>query len=255
LPVLCQKPFCESLEQAQAVVEFCQQAGVRLMVNENFRWQAWYREIKTLLTAGALGKPFWATVRWRSRMTLPDFEHVQAYLAEMPRLILYELGVHYLDTLRFLFGEPDTVFARLHRISPHVKGEDVQAITVGYPELTCLINSSWASVLIPDVDRPRGGYQSLPPPRLEIDGTEGTLMLKIDGSLHLFTDSDHQQWQFPPDTRPKAHVAAQQHFVDCLESGATFETSGAETVKTMALVYACYLSAAEGRVVDPKELF
>jgi predicted dehydrogenase len=45
-----------------------------------------------------------------------------------------------------------------------------------------------------------------------------------------------------------------QHFIDCLESGAEFETSGVETLKTMALVYAAYLSAEEGRVVDPKLL-
>jgi predicted dehydrogenase len=47
---------------------------------------------------------------------------------------------------------------------------------------------------------------------------------------------------------------AQQHFVDCLDSGAEFETSGAQTLKTMMLVYACYLSAEESRIVDPREL-
>jgi predicted dehydrogenase len=36
LPVLCQKPFCESLEEVQALVEVCDKAGVRLMINENF---------------------------------------------------------------------------------------------------------------------------------------------------------------------------------------------------------------------------
>jgi predicted dehydrogenase len=91
-------------------------------------------------------------------------------------------------------------------------------------------------------------------PRLEIDASEGTLVLACDGSMSLVTDSDCQQWQFTQDTLPESHIAAQQHFIDCLESGAQFETSGAETLKTMALVYACYRSATEGRVVDPKAL-
>jgi predicted dehydrogenase len=67
-------------------------------------------------------------------------------MAEMPRFVLYEMGVHYLDTFRFLFGEPNSVFARLHYASPYIMGEDVQLITLGYQGLTVLINHSWASV-------------------------------------------------------------------------------------------------------------
>jgi predicted dehydrogenase len=51
-----------------------------------------------------------------------------------------------------------------------------------------------------------------------------------------------------------SRIAAQQHFIDCLKNGEAFETSGEETIKTMALVYACYKAAEEDRVVDPQEL-
>jgi predicted dehydrogenase len=37
IPVLCQKPFCQTLKEAQEVSEYCRNANVRLMVNENFR--------------------------------------------------------------------------------------------------------------------------------------------------------------------------------------------------------------------------
>jgi predicted dehydrogenase len=255
LPVLCQKPFCSSLEEAQEMVEFCRQAGIRLMINENFRWQAWYRKAKELLDSGALGKPFYTGVRWRLRTSLPEFHHPQAYFAEMPRWALYELGVHYLDTFRFLFGEPQTVFARLHKVSPYVQGEDVELITVSYKDLTCLIDHSFASVPIPGLDRLNVNEDPWQVAHgLEIDATHGTLLLKPDRSLHLFTDNDQQEWQFPADSKHHSHVAAQKHFIDCLESGCEFETSGGETLKTMALVWACYRSAEEGRVVDPREM-
>jgi predicted dehydrogenase len=250
LPVLCQKPFCTSLDEAREVVEFCDRAGVRLMVNENYRWQAWYRKAKEVIASGALGRPFLARIHKRSRMTLPRFEHNQAYMREMPRLIAYEMGVHYLDTFRYLFGEPETVFTRLHQVSPYVKGEDVQLTILGYENLSCVIESSWASVPVPGLDRSEV-TRAIVPPRLEIDGSEGTLVLDCDGSLCLVTDSGRQEWRFTQDTVAESHIAAQQHFVDCLESGAQFETSGAETLKTMALVYACYRSAEEGRAVDP----
>lgn len=254
LPVLCQKPFCTSLEEAQQSVEFCHQAGIRLMINENFRWQAWYRKVKELLDSGALGEVFMAKLHHHSRFTLPHFSHAQGYLAEMPRLAVYELGVHYLDTFRFLFGEPESVFARLHHISPHMKGEDVGLITLSYPTMTGLIDQSWASVVVPGLDKPEEPFNRRPSPRLEINGTQGTVAIKADNSLHLYTDTHHQQWQFDEEVRPQAHIAAQQHFIDCLESGTEFETSGAQTLKTMALVYACYLSAEEEKVVHPQEL-
>jgi predicted dehydrogenase len=49
-------------------------------------------------------------------------------------------------------------------------------------------------------------------------------------------------------------LATQQHFIDCLETGAEFETSGEYNLKTMALVYACYRSVKEGRVINVSEL-
>ena len=253
LPILCQKPFGTSIEEAKEAVEFCDRAGVRLMVNENWRWQAWHRKAKELLDAGALGKPFLASISWRMRMTLPGFDHSQGYLAEMPRLIAYEMGVHYLDTCRYLFGEPTSLFARLHHVSPYTAGEDVQVITVGYEDMTCLIDTSWASVEVPGVDVLEEKPDTWSPSRFRIDGTEGTCLLNVDRSVVLVTDTERRQWEFPPETVHQSLAAAQQHFIDCLETGAQFETSGSETLKTMALVYACYRSAEEARPVDPKE--
>jgi predicted dehydrogenase len=254
LPVLCQKPFCRSMDEASDLVQFCEDAGVRLMVNENWRWQAWHLKAKELMDAGAIGKPFLVTIRWRLRMTLPGFDFNQGYFPEMERFITYEMGVHYMDTLRSLFGEPSSVFARHHRLGPDMKGEDVHVLVVGYDDMTCSIDASFASVEVPGVDRLEENSDTWSPSQFRIEGTEGTLILGVDRSLTLVTDTDRQAWSFPPETIRNSFASAQQHFIDCMESGADFATSGKETLKTMALVYACYRSAEEARVVDPKEL-
>jgi len=248
LPVLCQKPFCSSLEEARDVVNFCLKAQVPLMVNENHRWQAWFRKAKEMLVSGMLGMPFLARIQIRSRMSLPEFHHPQEYLAEMPRLIVYEAGVHSLDIFRFLFGEPKRVYAVVRRVSPLMKGEDVAVITLEYDELIGEITMSWASV--PVVDPAWSLEERRPAPRLEIDGTKGTLILNGDGSLHLYRDHEYLSWEGLQQVREQSRVATQQHFIQCLEDNEMFETSGSDTIKTMALVYACYLSAEEDRVVD-----
>jgi predicted dehydrogenase len=257
MPILCQKPFCTTMDEAKETVTFCRQAGVPLMINENYRWQAWYRKAKELIDAGAIGQPFLAKISQRSRSTLPKafVGNPQAYFIDMPRLALYEQGVHYLDTLRFLFGDPNTIYARLQKISPEIKGEDLQLLVLGYNDLTCFVDNSWASVRVPNIDYPEGDDPGVLISRLEVEGNGGTLAMRSDGLLHLLTDTEHQQWQFSRrGTEPQSRVAAQQHFIDCLESGTEFETPGTDNLKTMALVYAGYLSAEEGRVVEANQL-
>jgi D-apiose dehydrogenase len=248
LPVICQKPFCQSLTEAYEVHEICQKAGIRLMVNENFRWLPFHRKVKELLDTGIVGKPFFARFYQRRRLSLPRFNHNQVYFKEMPQLLLYEVGTHLLDTSRYIFGDPSTVYARLHHESPEVIGEDVQVLVLAYPEMTLVIHDSWASVPVPETDR-AAKEQRFIPRLLEIEGTDGTLVIKPDGSIHLYTDQDHKSWEIGEGAGERSATAAQQHFIDCLESGKEFETNALETIKTMGLVYACYESAKAGRVV------
>src|SRR5262245_26134362 len=55
LHVICQKPMAPTGADCLSMCEVCETAGVRLLIHENWRWQPWYREIKRLLDAGALG--------------------------------------------------------------------------------------------------------------------------------------------------------------------------------------------------------
>jgi predicted dehydrogenase len=252
LPILCQKPFCDNISDANEIVANCKSAGVRLMINENFRWQAWYRKVRELLYSGALGKPFFAKFHQRLRLLMPKFEHSQKYFTEMPNALFFEVGTHLVDLTRFFFGEPQNIYMRKLTISPDMKGEDVFVAVLGYRDLNVVFHDSWVSVPIPGLDRSRIKDRWLPR-LLEIEGTLGTLVLKPDHTLHLYTDTDHQSWKFPADTAASSHILCQQHFIDCLESGKEFETSGADTVNTMRVVWAAYQSAEEARVVQLAE--
>jgi hypothetical protein len=98
--------------------------------------------------------------------------------------------------------------------------------------MTSPTNQSWASLPVPSLDQlgeERSGIA--PPPRFKIDGTEGTLALGADGWMRLFSDSGYQEWYFSEDTWPASRTAAQQHFIDCLESGAEFETAARKRSK------------------------
>ena len=84
------------------MVRACQQAEVRFIVHENWRWQAPIRELKCLVEAGTIGRPFFGRISFRS-----DFDPFggQAWLRETPRFVIIEAGIHQLDVARFFFGE------------------------------------------------------------------------------------------------------------------------------------------------------
>ena len=97
------------------------------MVHENFRFQPWHREIKRQITAGAIGDRL-HSLTFRSRMGDGWGEKAylprQPYFRDYPRFLVFENGVHFIDTFRFLAGEITRVSAWLRRLNPVIQGED-----------------------------------------------------------------------------------------------------------------------------------
>jgi predicted dehydrogenase len=250
--VLCQKPLAPSFAEAEALVRDCETAGVRLMVNENWRWRPWYRAARDLLDRGVIGQPFSLRLASRSAAAVatPDrppeslFAR-QPFLRQMRPLIVLELGPHHFDIVRFLFGEPEDVYARTLKVTPedHVAGEEVATTLFGYPDRLAQVELSWASLGYP--------ADAVNPDVVAIEGTEGSLFVHHDGQVHVSrrdgteemvaidtTDAYRRSWQ-----------AALAHFAASLASGEPFETSGADNLHTLRLVFAAYDSAATQQVI------
>ena len=76
VPVICQKPLALTLEDAQAMVQACENANVPFMVHENFRWQSPMRVLKA--AAADIGDLFFGRISFR---TPYDVYANQPYLA------------------------------------------------------------------------------------------------------------------------------------------------------------------------------
>lgn len=250
--VICQKPFAENITDARAMVQAAESAGKTLMVHENFRWQSAIRAVIDALRAGRIGTPFFCRASFRSGY---DVFSGQPYLAEGDRFIIEDLGIHILDVARALMGDVTRLAATTTRINPKIKGEDVATMLLTHESgMTSVVDCSYAT---------RRRPETFPETLLEIDGGRGTLRLDAGYKLTLQIGAEEEvqdvtppllDWAERPWHNIQESVAIiQQHFVDCLASGAEPETSGADNLKTFTLVEAAYLSAAEGRVVDVAE--
>ena len=105
--VICQKPLAPSIDEARQLVSCAGDAGIQLMVHENFRFQPWYREIRKLLDGGSIGDRL-HSITMRTRMgdgwQKDAYQARQPYFVSMPRLLVFETGVHFIDTFRYLAG-------------------------------------------------------------------------------------------------------------------------------------------------------
>lgn len=126
IPCICQKPFTPSLKEAEALAHLIKQHNGKVIIHENFRFQPWYQEIKTLLDNNRLGKVYNVTFRLRPG----DGQGKNAYLArqpyfrEMKRFLIHETGIHWIDVFRYLLGEVESIYADLQQLNPNIKGED-----------------------------------------------------------------------------------------------------------------------------------
>jgi predicted dehydrogenase len=252
-PVICQKPFAPDLGDAGAMVAACAKAGVPLMVHENFRWQSPIRAVKRAIDSGAIGRPFFGRISFRSGY---DVFSGQPYLATGKRFIVEDLGIHILDVARFLLGDVAALTARTARINPDIAGEDVATMLMdheGGP--TSVVDCSYATRL---------AVEPFPETVIEIDGSEGTIRLQQGYRLTVTGKSGTSVDDVSPQLLPWASrpwhniqesvVAIQRHWVDCLKNGREPDTSGTDNLKTFALVEATYQAAASREPVVVADL-
>jgi predicted dehydrogenase len=247
--VLCQKPAAVVRPDLRAMIAHCDEAGVRLMIHENWRFRPWYRAFRAEVDAGAIGRPIRLRIAHRDTRALrPDGFADQPYLAEMPRLVLLEMGCHLVDTARYLMGEARSVSATLGRFGPGHPGEDVATLSLRFDGGALgLLDLSWCAPA--DLARPEWALNET-----AVEGTAGTIRLQPDGSLLRITPqgkSERKPVALPPDDRVYlgGYVATQAHFLEGLLRGTPHETSGLETLKTMDVVWAAYRSAEAGATI------
>jgi predicted dehydrogenase len=247
--IICQKPLAPTYEISRRIVEFARRAGVRFMVHENFRWQPWYREIKRIQTEGRIGDFTHLLFSMRTGDGWGDDAYLarQPFFREYPRLLIYETGVHFIDTFRFLLGDVVSVFAQLRRLNHVIKGEDAGHVILTFASGATAI---WDANRYNEIEAewPRFTFGTL-----RIDATRGHLTMDTDSAIRIKplgeagSDLDY----------PRANVNfagdcvyfLQRHFVDCLLSGREFESNGDDYLETIAVVDAAYDSARLGQVV------
>lgn len=242
--IICQKPFCEDMAQARLATSLAEDAGIPLVIHENFRFQPWYRAIKQAIDEALIGDVHQITFRLRpgDGQGADAYLDRQPYFQKMQRFLVHETAVHWIDTFRYLLGSPSAVFADLRQMNPAIAGEDAGHILFAYPNgVRALFDGNRHLDHAAENTRCTMG-EAL------IEGTGGTLELLGDGSVQYrrFGAEDPTEIFAAPNVQAFGgdcvfHLC--QHVVDGVNGSRDFENTARDYLPVMQVESAIYQSS------------
>ena len=209
-----------------------------------------FAKLGELIGQGLIGTPHFARITFR---TGHDIYAKQPYLATEERFAISDVGVHVLDMARFYLGEVTSIACRTRRVNPKIKGEDSATMLLehagrrGFGGRRPLRDADPARPVPRDADRDRR-RQGGDAPRA---GLPAAHRYRAAGSPNIRElDPEPLPWaERPWHVVQESVQRIEEHWVDCLRRGVEPETSGADNLKTFAVVEAAYRSAATGETV------
>jgi predicted dehydrogenase len=260
--VLCEKPLSRTSAEARDLVRMAEQAGVVAMVNLEFRFEPARAYAKQLIDFGYLGTPHSATVTvYRSTLNDPhgvpwDWLMDDAKGGGM----LGAAGSHYLDALRWWFGDVKAVAgARATMV-----GERRFADSPGMGEVTADDNFSvlmrFSSGALATISYSATAATEVGE-QIVLSGSDGMLMLTGDrklygaqrgGPLEENPLPEHLTAEVSPDDHPLAGPTSllQKVWVGAIRTGEVVSPSFSDGMKVQELMDGVIRSSHLGRWVE-----
>jgi len=251
--LLCQKPFSTNYAKAVGMTNLAQQAGLKMAVQQQFRWSSIIQATRAIMAEGWLGNILDVQVQ----VSIHTPWDMWPWIASQPRLEVLFHSIHYLDSLRFLFGDPALVTSR-HTKHPaqQARGETKTITTWEYANglqiLIAICHFDWSP-----------GLYSL----FRVLGTDGLIEGTI-GTNYDYPDGRSDTLKFTSRTQPERDFSAtlpgkwipdafygpMASLMEAIQTGGEPLTSAEDNLGTLRVVEAAYRSMSEARSVSPSEI-
>ncbi|MFH1741718.1 MAG: Gfo/Idh/MocA family oxidoreductase [bacterium] len=250
--VVCEKPLCMNLGEADRMIGACKTAGVKLMYAEELCFAPKYVRLKSLVDEGALGQVY--LVKQSEKHDGPH----SGWFWDVNRSgggVTMDMGCHAFEFFRWMLGKPKVsdVYADMKQVahSGRTQGDDSSHVVVTFDGgITGLAEESWVK---------KGGMDD----RAEAHGTEGVAYADLLHGNAILTYSDRgygyavekaattKGWSFTmyEEIWNYGFPQEMQHFVDCVRDDLTPLETGEDGRIVLEMIFAAYRSAAEGRKV------
>lgn len=236
--IFCEKPMDLSLERTSSLNEMADDAGVKLMLGFNRRFDPDFMQAYKSVRAGAIGDV--QIVKITSRDPgLPPIDYIKNSGG-----LFMDMAIHDFDMARYIMDkEVVEVYARGLNVVDKAVGEAGDIDTA----LTTLIFEDGTYAVIDNSRKASYGYDQ----RLEIFGNAG--MIKVENNLHnrnVIYDEKGIHHALPldffMDRYAKSYLNEMELFVDALHNNKPMPAGGADGLKATEIAYAAKMSMETG---------
>ncbi len=232
--VFVEKPFTLDVADGKRAIAAAEAAGIVLQVGHNRRRQPANRRIKELIDTGELGSVIMVETHQNAPMALNfKSEYWRASREESPLGSMTSLGVHMLDTIHYLLGRVERVFAFSNRVLDAPAIDHVTSIVLEF-------ESGQQGYL---------GTSFVVPPTVAVTvrGTGGTVWNDEDGTK-LFRQAPSEKTKTSEDIDVINTVADEvSEFARAIRGGPAPETGGAEGLEVVYVLSAATASVESGK--------
>lgn len=252
--VICEKPLCLSLADADQMIDACRRARVKLMYAEELCFAPKYVRLKQLVDEGAFGK-----VHLVKQAEKHDGPHT-AWFWDVRRSgggVTMDMGCHAIEFFRWLLGGPKGGKARIRSVfadmntyvhGARTRGDDVATLILKVDgDVTCIAEESWAKP---------GGMDD----RAEVYGSQGVAYADLlhGNAIQTYSKKGYgysvekagstQGWSFTIYEEAWNYGFPQEmaHFISCVRDDRPPLCTGEDGKAVLEVIFAAYASAATG---------
>jgi predicted dehydrogenase len=234
LAVMCEKPLALSVEDGEAMISACSDAGVSLMTAFPCRFSPVAQRLKATIESGSIGKVL--AIKGTNRGRNPGLWFND--LAKSGGGAVIDHTVHVADLIHWLTGDKAaTVFAEIDNSFHHKDFDDAGTMMIRYESgMFATIDCSWS--------RPKS-YPTWGDVTLEIIGEKGSVYGDLFAQhFRVYSEEAGRMDQAPwCDNIDLAMVKA---FVEAVETGAPMPVTGEDGLAAVKVAFGAYASAKAG---------
>jgi len=236
--VITEKPMDVKLDKADAMIQACRDAGVKLQVVFPRRVAPGIPEAKKALEEGAIGTLVLAAARcqrWRKQDYFADSSWRGTWWGDGGGAMMNQ-GIHIIDLLVYLMGDVESVIAKYDTLGHEIEVEDVAVVLLKFQ------NGAYGTIYATTC-----AYPDLHD-GLEINGMTGTF--RFGSGVDKIWQTEGPEPEAGEKPKYTGHAAIFYDMVQAVREDRDVRIPGEEGRKALEVILAAYQSAREGREIQ-----
>ncbi len=243
--IFCEKPLALELDKIDEALAAVEQAGVKLQVGFNRRFDKSYQRLHAIVQSGEIGRPCILRITNRD----PDFPAMD--FLRVSGGIFLDLAIHDFDMIRFQVGEVEEIYAMGHVLL----NEELKEFNDVDTDVIALRFANGALGVIDNSRKAVYGYDQ----RLDVFCSNGTAMAGNEAETTVVKGNTEGFLAAKPpyffmQRYAPCYVEEVRQFAACVRDDLPTPTTGADGRAAVVLGYAAWKSLRENRPVKIREI-